>query len=213
MQEGNVPDYQDRMPLFPGGSCYPLSGGDGTKMNKEGRVDQLSVIFGVIGIPDDLESIGMVRVVRCVVSCALLSLPNALDSYIQSPTYRKAVVAKAKQQVKPLETIYPASDPLAIDLLKQMLQFDPSKRCTAEQALQHPFLKAVRTGGKMEILASQPLRAPAFLESHQIDLMTLKHRIMDEVRFYEHVHTSSTRGEEAKEEEGKPAAAKTTGGS
>ena len=26
MQEGSVPGYQDRKPLFPGGTCYPLSG-------------------------------------------------------------------------------------------------------------------------------------------------------------------------------------------
>ena len=54
MQEGNVPGYQDRTPLFPGGSCFPLSGDAGSSVNDE-RLDQLSVIFGVIGTPSEEE--------------------------------------------------------------------------------------------------------------------------------------------------------------
>ena len=62
MQEGSVPNYQDRVPLFPGGSCYPLSGDQVSTDTKELQ-DQLSVIFSVIGMPsgDDLLSVGKVR--------------------------------------------------------------------------------------------------------------------------------------------------------
>lgn len=61
MQEVSVPSYQDRVPLFPGGSCYPLSGDTGTTGSDE-RLDQLSVIFSVIGMPseEDLKSVGKV---------------------------------------------------------------------------------------------------------------------------------------------------------
>ncbi|KAJ8450178.1 hypothetical protein Cgig2_033372 [Carnegiea gigantea] len=37
-------------------------------------------------------------------------------------------------------SIYPQADPLAIDLLKKMLVFDPTKRITATEALQHPYM-------------------------------------------------------------------------
>ena len=62
MQEGSVPGYQDRAPLFPGGSCYPLSG-EGGSIKSDERLDQLNVIFGVIGTPspEDIKSIGTVR--------------------------------------------------------------------------------------------------------------------------------------------------------
>jgi mitogen-activated protein kinase 1/3 len=62
MQEGSVPNYQDRVPLFPGGSCFPLSGDHVSTDTKE-RQDQLSVIFSVIGMPSeqDLMSVGKVR--------------------------------------------------------------------------------------------------------------------------------------------------------
>lgn len=55
MQEGN---YQDRSPLFPGGSCFPLSGNkdDG---GDDDRLDQLNVILGVIGTPDEAELEGV----------------------------------------------------------------------------------------------------------------------------------------------------------
>jgi hypothetical protein len=48
MQEGN---YQDRAPLFPGGSCYPLSG----KEENECRLDQLNVIIGIVGTPEVID--------------------------------------------------------------------------------------------------------------------------------------------------------------
>lgn len=43
-----------------------------------------------------------------------------------------------------LESLYPAADRAAIDLLKAMLMFNPAKRCTAIEALEHEFLKPVR---------------------------------------------------------------------
>lgn len=118
MQEGSVPGYQDRVPLFPGGSCYPLSG-EGDSIKKEERLDQLSVILAVIGtpLPEDVESVG-----------------NA-NYYIKTLT---------RQPSKSLESIYPAADRAAIDLLKMMLQFNPKKRCTTDEALEHKFLSGVR---------------------------------------------------------------------
>ena len=72
MQEGSVPTYQDRVPLFPGGSCYPLSGDTGSTSSDE-RLDQLSVIFSVIGMPseEDLLSISKVSTTVDNFRCAL----------------------------------------------------------------------------------------------------------------------------------------------
>jgi mitogen-activated protein kinase 7 len=39
----------------------------------------------------------------------------------------------------PFSTLYPRANPLAIDLLGQMLHFDPIKRISCEQALNHPY--------------------------------------------------------------------------
>lgn len=161
MQEGSVPTYQDRVPLFPGGSCYPLSG-DHVSTNTDERLDQLSVIFSVIGMPsdEDLKSVGKA------------------NEYIQS---------LEKKPCRSLESLYPAADPAAINLLKKMLMFNPAKRCTAEEALEHEFLKPVRRND-MEIGATQPLESPAFLEQNKIDVDMLKEETYKEVMWYKQSH-------------------------
>ena len=45
---------------------------------------------------------------------------------------------------KPLATLYPKANPLAIDLMEQCLTFNPKRRIDVEQALAHPYLE-VRT--------------------------------------------------------------------
>ena len=46
--------------------------------------------------------------------------------------------------VERLTAIYPKAEPKLLDLLAQLLQFDPAKRPTAAQALEHPYLAAYR---------------------------------------------------------------------
>lgn len=38
------------------------------------------------------------------------------------------------------KAMYPDASPKSIDLMERMLQFDPRKRITVEEALQHPYL-------------------------------------------------------------------------
>ena len=61
MQEELQPRYQDRQPLFPGKTCFPLSSDAATTVSD--KMDQLNVIFNVIGTPsdEDIDSIKSVR--------------------------------------------------------------------------------------------------------------------------------------------------------
>lgn len=156
MQEGSVPGYQDRTPLFPGGTCYPLSGETGVA---DERLDQLSVIFEVIGTPsvEDVAAIGKA------------------NEYI-----------KTLGDIQPkigLEERFPAADPAALDLLEKMLKFNPERRCTAEEALEHEFLRGVRRK-EMERTANEPLQGPAFLDAMEINLKLLKEKTYEEVLWY-----------------------------
>ena len=146
MQEGSVQNYQNRVPLFPGGSCYPLSR-DQVSTNTNERSDQLNVIFSVIGLPseEDLKSVGKVRAIS-MVHWRLLSAENIHIVCMQygMDQANEYVGSIEKRPGRSLECLYPAANPAAIDLLKKMLMFNPSKRCTAEEALEHEFLKPVR---------------------------------------------------------------------
>lgn len=153
MQQESVPSYDDRVPLFPGGSCFPLSGNLETKSSE--RLDQLSVIFGVLGMPskEDLDSIG--------------SAHEYVKKLERGPS-------------KTLEDLYPGADPRAIDLLKKMLQFNPCKRCTAEEALGHEFLACVREK-EIEKVSDGPLICPEFLNSDEIDVEEIKRKTLEEL--------------------------------
>lgn len=41
---------------------------------------------------------------------------------------------------KPLFQLFPDASPDATDLLERLLQFNPEKRLTADEALRHPYL-------------------------------------------------------------------------
>lgn len=41
----------------------------------------------------------------------------------------------------PYSRLYPNATPVALDLLEKLLDFDPARRLTVEQALQHPYLE------------------------------------------------------------------------
>jgi len=44
-------------------------------------------------------------------------------------------------KAKKLRDMFPTASEDALDLLKSLLQFNPNKRLTADQALQHPYVQ------------------------------------------------------------------------
>jgi len=153
MQEGSIADYQNRQPLFPGKSCFPLSADRPTSYADQ--VDQLNVIFDVIGTPseEDVASIGNV------------------GDYLKKLQRKKP---------KDLGTLYKAANKDAIKLLAQMLQFNPSKRCTVEEALEHSFFKEIREK-KKEIQPDKTI-SMEFLESEDFTIDKLKQHIYEEAQ-------------------------------
>jgi serine/threonine protein kinase len=85
---------------------------------------QLQLIIALLGPPteDDLAFI-----TSAAARTSLASLPSL-------PSDKK----------KKLQRTFPHADAAAVDLLKNLLRFDPRKRFTAAQALAHPWLKELR---------------------------------------------------------------------
>ena len=84
---------------------------------------------------------------------------------------------------KKLENLYPAADPAALDLLHQMLKFNPKQRCTATEALAHDFFKGIRRP-EMEISIEKSLESPQFLHMQDIEIDVLKRNTYEEVLWF-----------------------------
>ncbi len=136
MLPGNATGVETRKPLFPGNTCYPLSpmvkcassccvtGLDVCPdENLEG--DQLTKILSVIGSPSEDEA-------------SFLMEKGARDYVKMMPKFEKVDFAKR----------FPKAPAEALDLLGKMLRFNPYRRITAKEALEHPFLAEVRCAAR-----------------------------------------------------------------
>lgn len=48
------------------------------------------------------------------------------------------------EQGNSFQKVFPDAHPEALDLLQKMLQFDPRRRITVEDALRHPYVASIR---------------------------------------------------------------------
>jgi len=81
---------------------------------------------------------------------------------------------------------FAAHNPLAVDLLCQLLMFNPHKRISAAQALEHPYLAEVRDRGN-EPVAEVPLDPRSFVavESPDVTQNDVRRMIWDEVQTFQ----------------------------
>jgi len=123
MLEGTKPE--DRGPLFPGSSCFPLSPDHkhktDYKYHTRGKHDQLNMIFNLLGTPSEadvekLERDDAKRYMRCF----------------------------AARQGEGLAQKFPMVGPDSIDIMSKMLQINPADRIHVVDALSHPLFAEIR---------------------------------------------------------------------
>eukprot|EP01025_Chloroclados_australasicus_P044937 TRINITY_DN4896_c0_g1_i3.p1 TRINITY_DN4896_c0_g1~~TRINITY_DN4896_c0_g1_i3.p1 ORF type:complete len:426 (-),score=45.41 TRINITY_DN4896_c0_g1_i3:5138-6415(-) len=74
---------------------------------------------------------------------------------IQSQFASTMLDSMSKAQAQPLHNTFPTASPEALDLLGKLLQFNPANRITAEEAIQHPYVR------KFHNIADEPVfRSP-----------------------------------------------------
>jgi mitogen-activated protein kinase 1/3 len=73
-----------------------------------------------------------------------LGTPTTSDlEVIQNPQAKEYIMKLPKRAPVNFQSLYPNASVQAVDLLSKMLAFDPAKRITAAQALEHEYLLAL----------------------------------------------------------------------
>jgi negative regulator of PHO system len=98
--------------------------------------DQLNAIIKVIGTPDD-------RTFRKIMQDSVRYLPHPLSSPLTTPPPQPEVQFRQlpKYPKQNFQTLLPRASPLAINLLEGLLHFEPTRRLSAKEALQHPYFR------------------------------------------------------------------------
>lgn len=115
---------EDRGPLFPGSSCFPLSPDHkhktDYKFHTRGKHDQLNMIFNLIGTP-----------------------PEATIEELEREDAKKYIKCFAARKGDGIESKFPHVQKSACALLEKMLKFNPRERIKVNQALEDPiFMEA-----------------------------------------------------------------------
>lgn len=125
MIKDHAATYFDRGPLFPGTSCFPLSPDSNARAKKSGfpvtLQDQLNMIFEVLGTPTDKD-------------LSFVTDDKALE-------YLKSFPNRTR---KDFNAMFTAAGGDAIDFLHKTLQFNPDRRISIDECLEHPLFAEVR---------------------------------------------------------------------
>jgi len=122
-------------PLFTGESCFPLNPPQKCQaFNYENN--QLHKICKIIGKPTNEDS-----------------------NFIRSKKAKQKISNMPNYKPIQYESLFPGIQQKEKDLLAKMLVFNPFKRITAKQALNHPYFEEVRT------ISRETEGAPLFLET------------------------------------------------
>jgi len=115
---------EDRGPLFPGSSCFPLSPDHkhktDYKFHTRGKHDQLNMIFNLLGTPPEGDIEKLER--------------DDAKRYIKCFAARKGEGIKSK---------FGHVQDQSCSLLEEMLQFNPRDRVTVDKALEHNLFGGV----------------------------------------------------------------------
>ena len=122
--------------------------------------NQLELIFSLLGTPDEED---------------ILAIPNTRS--------RRYVERMPRKAPKDFKTIFKGANPDALDLLKRLLQFNPAKRMTVEEALRHPYL--ARYHFEEDEHAGTPLSPYDFLfENEILTVSATRNLIFEEILLY-----------------------------
>lgn len=98
---------------------------------------------------------------------------------MQSPFAATMMEACSVMNAKKIQELFPGADEIAADLLMKLLQFNPLKRLTAEQALQHPYVAQFHNPAD-EPVAPRPIISP-INDNHKYTIQEYRDKLYSEI--------------------------------
>jgi mitogen-activated protein kinase 1/3 len=85
----------------------------------------------------------------------VLGSPKIEDlDFVTRPEAKEFIMKLEKKKKVPFSKLYEGANPIALDLLEKMLTFNPKKRITIKECLEHPYFKELREP-ELETTASE----------------------------------------------------------
>lgn len=154
---------EDRGPLFPGSSCFPLSPDHKHKtdyrFHTRGKHDQLNMIFNLLGTPNTEDLIDLER-----------------------EDAKKYINCFAAREGDGLRSKFPDIAAESIDMLDKMLRFNPKTRIEVAKALTHALFNEIRDEAKEKSASS--VVYVEFEKEPDLDEMLLRKYFCKEVKKY-----------------------------
>lgn len=105
--------------------------------------------------------------------------PPEVIANVREPRIRSLLARMPICTPKPLTTVFPHADALALDLLERILEFDPDRRISAEEALKHPYLQMDT------IVRGKPIDVEEFaFERQNLSIPELRTLFLEEILKY-----------------------------
>jgi len=92
----------------------------------EDTIKQMELIFNVLGTPTE----------------------DDMKDFVTNPRARDFILGLKKRPKTPFSQLFPGANTLALDLMDKMLQFNPTKRISVDEALKHPYFKSLHNPKK-----------------------------------------------------------------
>jgi serine/threonine protein kinase len=130
-----------------------------------------------------------IEMLRMIVS--LLGTPAPEDTSFASEKAINYLSTMEKRQKQSWDKLYPAASPQAIDLMSKLLVFDPKKRLTAEQALEHPYMQELHDP------EDEPVCPQMFdfgFEKEATSVEEYRDLIWSEFEYFKRKHATAERG-------------------
>ena len=123
-------------------------------------IKQLDLILQVLGIPSDSD-LAFIR-------------SGQVKSYIKNRDFKPG---------SNIDKLFPSANPLAVDLLRKMLVFNPERRVTVKEALEHPYMATLHDE-RYEPITREPIESD-FEDDEPPDLEHMKEQVWKEMlRFH-----------------------------